>query len=329
MNVNAFCQILPFVGKFVNQSNTRHLSWMKQFGGRVQSEIITVLGADVPPLLTAAFAQFTAAENHEDECYLIIVKSEKTEQIAILDTQRDTKYVGVKSLADALKRIGTAEQQQYATQFLDLVAHYKVDISERYDDETTKMGQLLQELQTETWAPRVAALGLTATIAELASINQQMKQLIDERNNELATITPQAMVQARAASDEAYALVVAIINALAIAQWSNGSSPYDQAIARINQDQDYYTKNVFNVKAGSGGSSNQNNQNNSENSENNGGGDDNGGGDNGGGDNGGGDNGGGDNGGGDNGGGDNGGGDNGGGDNGGSGGGPVDDPDGD
>ena len=61
------------------------------------------------------------------------------------------------------------------------------------------------------------------------------------------------MLQARAASDDAYALVVTIINALAIADWANGSSHYDQAVARINQDQDYYLKNVF--TQGKGGAS--------------------------------------------------------------------------
>lgn len=279
MTTDAFKQINAFSYLVNRQSNTRHLSWMKQFDGRLQSEIITPMGGSVPALLTSAVAQLTAAVNHEDDCYLIIVKSEKTEQIANLDNQRDTKYVGVKSMADALKRIGTAEQQQFAIQLLDLTAHYKVDISERYDDETTKMDQLLQELQNPTWTPRIAALGLADTVAELASINQQMKQLIDERNNELATIAPQAMLQARTASDEAYALVVAIINALAITQWNDGSSPYDQAIARINQDQDYYTKNVFNVKPGSGGNSGGGgSDNNGGGSDNNGGGSDNNGG---------------------------------------------------
>ena len=143
MNINVFKQINQFAYAVMRQSNTRHLSWMKQFVGRVQSEIITPMGANVPALMGQAFSQFMAVANHEDDCYLIIVKSEKTEQIAALDTERDTKYVGMKSLADALSRIGSAEQKQYATQLIDLVAHYKVDISERYDDETTKMDQLL------------------------------------------------------------------------------------------------------------------------------------------------------------------------------------------
>ena len=137
--------------------------------------------------------------------------------------------------------------------FIDLYTHYKIDISERYDDETTKIEQLLQVLKTAEWTPRLQAMGLSATIADLDNINQQMKQLIEQRNNELATITPQAMVLARQATDEAYQLAVGVLNAFSIAQWANGASPYDTAIARVNQDQDYYEKNVF--AQGKGGSS--------------------------------------------------------------------------
>ena len=279
MTIDVFKQIKPFAYQVMRQSNTRHLSWNKQFASRLQSEVVTPMGASVPALLGQGIAQHAAATQHEDDCYLIITKSDLTPQIAALDKERDDKWVGTKSMADALSRIGSAEQQQYAGQLMDLASHYKIDISERYDDETTKLDQLLQVLKTPEWTPRIAALGLTATIADLDSINQQMKQLIEQRNNELATITPQAMVQARQATDEAYALVVAELNAFAIAQWADGSSPYDQAIARINQDQDYYEKNVF--AQGKGGSSNGSNDNGNDNGNgnNDNGGDDNGGGD--------------------------------------------------
>ena len=218
---------------------------MKQFQGRLQSEVVTAMGASVPQLLSQAISQLNAATAHEDDCYLIITKSEFTPQIADLDKQRDDMWVGVKSMAEAMSRIGNVEQKQIASQFLDLVKHYKVDISDRYDDQTTKMDQFLQVVKTAEWAPRLQALGLAATIDSISSINLQMKQLIDRRNDELATITPQAMVLARQASDEAYQLAVSVLNAFAIAQWNNGTSPFDTVIAHINQDQDYYEKNVF------------------------------------------------------------------------------------
>ena len=273
MTTDVFKQINAFAYQVVRQSNTRHLSWQQQFAGRMQSEIITLMGVSVPPLLSAAIAQHAAATAREDECYLIIFKSIYTEQIARIDDERDTKYVGLKAMAEALSRIGTPTQQEYSNLLLDLAAHYKVDIKERYDDETTKMSQFLQVLQAPEWTPRITALGLTATVAELVSLNQQMKALIEERNNEQATLMPQAMLTARAAADEAYTLVVTIINALAVAEWADGSSPYDQAIARINQDQDYYAKQVFsgttpstggNAGGTSGNSGNSGNTGNNE-----------------------------------------------------------------
>ena len=154
MTINVFKQINAFAYEVMRQSNTRHLSWIKQFGERLQTEITQQLGAQAPALLTQAIAQYQAAADHEDECYLIISKSELTPQIAALDSERDTKYVGLKSMADGLHRIGSAEQQQAAGQLIDLCAHYKVDISERYDDETTKMSQLLQ---TASGRPRRGA----------------------------------------------------------------------------------------------------------------------------------------------------------------------------
>ncbi len=78
MNVNVFKQIGQFIAKFVNQSNTRHLSWIKQFGSRLQTEITDVLGAQVPALLAQAITQYQAAVAHEDDCYLIISKSDLT-----------------------------------------------------------------------------------------------------------------------------------------------------------------------------------------------------------------------------------------------------------
>ena len=48
---------------------------MKQFAGRLQSEIVTAMGASVPQLLSQAIGQLNATTAREDDCYLIITKS--------------------------------------------------------------------------------------------------------------------------------------------------------------------------------------------------------------------------------------------------------------
>ena len=189
MNINDFKQLNPFAYAVTRQSNTRHLSWMTQFDRRLQQEVIEAIGNAVAPLLAEAATQFSAAVRHEDECYLIITKSPHTVRIEEIDKDRDSKFVGLKAMLEALSRIGTAEQRQAALEMTDLIDHYKVDISERYDDETTKLDQLIQILLSAAWTARLALLSLTGTVNDLAALNQEMKHLITLRNNELATLS--------------------------------------------------------------------------------------------------------------------------------------------
>lgn len=245
MNANDFKQIKGFVHTVAKQSNTRHLSWMTQFKNRMQTEIVDVIAEDVPPLLTSAITQLNTAVEHEDQTYLLPSYKALSAQIAELDDQRDKKYAAAKQMAQALTSIGSANQQQYAQELLALIDHYAVDTKASYAEETTKMNQLIQELQSAAWQTKLTELALKTTFDDLSSINAQIQALIDERNDALSQIPEQAMRTARAASDEAYALCVTVINAFAVAQWEVGQSPYDTCIDRVNQDQEYYVNHVF------------------------------------------------------------------------------------
>ena len=62
MNANASFQNLPFVGKFLNQSDMRHLPRMKQCGGRVQA-VLNVLAV---VLCCTTMMVFTACSDSDD-----------------------------------------------------------------------------------------------------------------------------------------------------------------------------------------------------------------------------------------------------------------------
>lgn len=245
MNINDFKQIKQFVYIVSRQSNNRHLSWMTQFKNRCQTEITEAMGQDVPPLMAQAITQLNTAVAKEDETYLLPTYKALSEQIAELDKQRDKKYNAAKQMAQALVNIGTGEQPQYAQDLLAEIEHYRVDTSAGYAEESTQMNQLIQELLTQEWQTKLTALGLKATFDDLSALNTQMQQLIDERNDALSQIPAQAMQTARAASDEAYALTVMVVNAHAITQYMAGQSPYDTFVGHVNQDQDYYVNHVF------------------------------------------------------------------------------------
>lgn len=247
-----FKQIKSILGTLKDQKNVRHLSFLKRFTKRMQNNVVESLGANCPQKLQNAYQLLAQKVGSEDEVYLVSQKSELTAQIDDWDKKRDNTYVGIRTLAEALQRIGTAEQQEAAAKVLGRIGQHKIDVNERYEDEGEKLEQLVQDLQGPL-ATETAALGLTAQVATLKEQNDQTEHYLELRQNERADQSPQAMKIARDASNDAYELMVTLINAYAIVEESNGTSPYDTCISYVNSDIKYYEDHVFNKKDGSGG----------------------------------------------------------------------------
>ena len=247
-----FKQIKSILGTLKDQKNVRHLSFLKRFTKRMQNNVVESLGANCPQKLQKAYQLLAQKVVSEDEVYLVSQKSELTAQIDDWDKKRDNTYVGIRTLAEALQRIGTAEQQEAAAKVLGRIGQHKIDVNERYEDEGEKLEQLVQDLQGPL-ATETAALGLTAQVATLKEQNDQTEHYLELRQNERADQSPQAMKIARDASNDAYELMVTLINAYAIVEESNGTSPYDTCISYVNSDIKYYEDHVFNKKDGSGG----------------------------------------------------------------------------
>ena len=247
-----FKQIKSILGTLKDQKNVRHLSFLKRFTKRMQNNVVESLGANCPQKLQNAYQLLAQKVGSEDEVYLVSQKSELTAQIDDWDKKRDNTYVGIRTLAEALQRIGTAEQQEAAAKVLGRIGQHKIDVNERYEDEGEKLEQLVQDLQGPL-ATETATLGLTAQVATLKEQNDQTEHYLELRQNERADQSPQAMKIARDASNDAYELMVTLINAYAIVEESNGISPYDTCISYVNSDIKYYEDHVFNKKDGSGG----------------------------------------------------------------------------
>ena len=235
------------------QKNVRHLSFLKRVVKRVQNCIIEALGANCPQKLQEGYQLFSQRVDREDDVYLVSQKSELTAQVDEWDKKRDNTYVGVRTMADALQRIGTQEQQEAATKVLERIGQHKIDVNDRYEDEGEKLAQLVQDLQGPL-AAQAATLGLTSQVAVLKEQNDQTEHYLELRQNERADQTPQAMMKARTSADEAYELMVTLINSFAVVESVNGVSPYDTCISYVNSDIKYYVDHVFYKKKGSGGS---------------------------------------------------------------------------
>ena len=186
-----------------------------------------------------------AAVQAEDEAYRTITRSPLSDQIAEADQVRDNTFVGLRTMVEALGRVGTAAQKEAAPRVLQAMRDYQVNISEGYELESTHIAQLIQQLEVSPLADDCTTLAVTALVGQLKTENQQVQTLIAQRNEQQAGIDTQAMQRARVAADLVYVETVMVINAFAVVEQQQGVSPYDHAIDVINQDQEYYVQQVF------------------------------------------------------------------------------------
>ena len=242
---------IPEISRLISrQKNIRHLSWMKRFLERVQQI------SNAPARLAGAINALQAAVGGEDQAYLIITKSDLTAPIEEADKARDNTYSGISSMLDALSRLGTADQQQAASRVAERVAYHKVSINDRYEDESEKITQLVQDFKAGSLAADIATLGLTATVNQLEQQNQQVISLMKQRQTDRSAVESNAMGKARLVTDAAYEDVVLVLNAFAITEYNGQSSPYDETIRIINSDINYYSQYVFTNTAAGGGTNN-------------------------------------------------------------------------
>ena len=240
-----FKQINAFASKFERVGHAAHLSWMQRFQERVQSLIVTELGQDCPAMIVSQNTALVAAVQAEDVAYRTITRSPLTEQIAEADQVRDNTYIGLRTMVEALGRVGTAAQKDAAPRVLQAMRDYQVSTSENYELESTHIAQLVQQLELQPLSDDCTTLAITSLVGQLKTENQQVQTLIAQRNEQQAGIDAQAMQRARQASDLVYVETVMVINAFAVVEQQQGASPYDHAIDVVNQDQEYYVQHVF------------------------------------------------------------------------------------
>ena len=245
MTINDYYkQIKPVLGRLHEQSHTRHLTFVQRIDTIVGEDIVAAQGQDIPPKVRNTYTAYHTAVGREDDVYMIVTKSSRTEEIEQADVVRDNTWSGVRSFLDSLQRLGTAEQQAAAKRLADLADQYKISNRERYEDQNTHTMQWIQKLETDL-AEDVTACGAGAYIQKLKTETQTVIDLIALRNREQSQIDPTAMQPARQAVEDAYVHMVGVINAFAITEEQNGNSPYNDAIDYLNTAIDYYVDKVF------------------------------------------------------------------------------------
>ena len=193
-----------------------------------------------PAKVDAAFTPFNSAVAAVDSAYRQSRASDYTQQIADEDTRRDNLYKQLVNMVKMYMKFAfDAEKKEAAELLWNIIRKYNVDTAENYSEESVKLQQMLQELDTNYQAElRIKKLGLESLIAQLKAANEQVRTLMGYRNDERMYQVKAALTTARADADTEYHSFILALNAAAVMDESEYR--YEELISQINELIKYY-----------------------------------------------------------------------------------------
>lgn len=226
-------------------NNGAHFTFVSNILARAEKDAtVKAKAADQVAALKKAFEA-------EDAALKISQKSLITDDIAQADSERDALYIGYKKAVNGFLTLPVADMAKAAKVLAQHIKDYNIDPKEQLDRETGMLVNFISDLETR-YKEQVETLALTPFVTNMKSANERVRTLTLERTEERMTQTVGAMKAARSASDEAYTLLVRMVNALALVF---GDTDYASFIDYVNTEITHYKREVLNQKASATGGS--------------------------------------------------------------------------
>ena len=203
----------------------------------------------LPPKVEAVYTPFVHGVSAVDSAYKQSRASDYTQKISDEDTRRDNLY---KQFANQLKMYMKftfdSEKKTAAEQVWNIVKKYNVNVDENYSEESGKLQQMIQELETNEQAGQhLNTLGMESLLSQLKTANEEVRTMMSYRNDERMVIEKAALANARTQADEAYRDLILSLNAAVV--MDDNPTRFDELISQVNELIKYYRQYVV-PKAG-------------------------------------------------------------------------------
>ena len=195
--------------------------------------------------VAAQVAALRAAVTQEDEDLEISQKSLLTDDIAKADTERDALYSGYKKAVAGFLNLPVEALAQAAKVLNQHIKDYAIDPKMQLDRKTELLINLITELEGK-YKSEVETLSLTPFVTNLKAANERVRTLTASRTDEKMGIAVGALKTSRKASDEAYRMLVKMVNVLALVE---GETDYVPFIDYVNAEIVHYKREVLGQKA--------------------------------------------------------------------------------
>lgn len=213
------------------------LEYLQQFVKLVRAYAYTEGSAQskLPAKVLPFFTALASAVAGVDSAYKQSRASDYTKRIADEDTRRDNLYTALKNQVQMYLKFDFDQEMQEAAQLLwNIMKKYNIDVTENYSEESGKLQQMLQELDTNYQAElRLKKLGLESLVSQLKTANEAVRTLMSQRNDERTYQQKAALATARKQADEDYHDFVAMLNAAAL--MDENEYTYEELFNQINE----------------------------------------------------------------------------------------------
>ena len=214
-----------------NSKRFRALRWTDETHAtkRFPDVVDQPLGASL-----SAFAQ-------EDEAYVIAQKSEYVKRRKQKDEERDVLYKEIRKTVDTFATLSIfPEKQAKALVMQPVMQKYKIDPDGGIEAQTVATEQWLQE-QERNYQCELAAreLGIYESIQQLKTLNDEVRQLTLDHNDENAQKALAALKTARRETDRAFNALRLVLNAMALTAGDDAYT-YQEIIKNLQQTIKYY-----------------------------------------------------------------------------------------
>ena len=188
-----------------------------------------------------AVEEFREAFEKEDKAFKQYRASDHTSDLQKADEERDKLYASLRDTIKAYAKFPIAETAQHAEPLLKVIKNYKITTRENYMKESGLIDNMLQDLLQ--YERQLNRLGLLIVANQLKAKNDEVRQLIANRNDERSEQVLGELKAARAVSDEAYAVVVFYTNAY-LAMNPDVREAAD-LVKRMSEDLEYFRRHAM------------------------------------------------------------------------------------
>ena len=188
-----------------------------------------------------AVEEFREAFDKEDKAFKQYSASDHTSALQKADEERDKLYASLRDTIKAYAKFPIAETAQHAEPLLKVIKNYKITTRENYMKESGLIDNMLQDLLQ--YERQLNRLGLLIVANQLKAKNDEVRQLIAQRNEERMEQVLGELKAARAVSDEAYAAVVFYTNAYFALNPDRCEAA--DLVKRMSEDLDYFRRHAM------------------------------------------------------------------------------------